>query len=105
MPQTQIADVIVPAEFTAYQIENSLVSTALFQSGVAIRNGEMESQLQAGAQSFTVPFWSDLGDVEADITNDVRRSSQRLRRLPQQSKLSASPSSIKAGVRCRWRPN
>jgi hypothetical protein len=30
MAQTQIADVIVPAEFTAYQVENSLVSTALF---------------------------------------------------------------------------
>lgn len=62
MAQTQIADVIVPAEFTAYQVENSLVSTALFLSGVAVPNGEMASQLQAGAQSFSVPFWSDLGD-------------------------------------------
>ena len=33
MPVTQIADV-VPAEFTAYQVENSLSSTALLQSGV-----------------------------------------------------------------------
>ena len=30
----------------------------------------MQAQLQAGAQSFTVPFWSDIPDVEADITND-----------------------------------
>jgi hypothetical protein len=36
MAQTQIADIIVPAEFTAYQVENSLVSTALFQSGVLV---------------------------------------------------------------------
>lgn len=70
MAQTQIADVIVPAEFTAYQVENSLVSTALFQSGVAVRNGEMGSQLQAGAESFSVPFWADAGENEADITND-----------------------------------
>lgn len=70
MAQTQLADVIVPAEFTAYQVENSMVSTALFKSGVAVKNGEMASQLQAGAQSFTVPFWSDLPDTEADITND-----------------------------------
>jgi len=70
MAQTQIADVIVPAEFTAYQVENSLVSTALFQSGVAVRNGEMASQLQAGAESFSVPFWADAGENEADITND-----------------------------------
>jgi hypothetical protein len=39
MAQTQIADVIVPAEFTEYQVENSLVSTALFQSGVVTQNG------------------------------------------------------------------
>ena len=70
MAQTQIADVVVPAEFTAYQVENSLISTALFQSGVAVRNGEMESQLQAGAEQFTIPFWGDIGENEADITND-----------------------------------
>jgi hypothetical protein len=67
---TRLADVIQPDEFTAYQVENSLVSTALFQSGVAVPNGEMSAQLNAGAESFTVPFWSDLPDVEADITSD-----------------------------------
>jgi hypothetical protein len=70
MPQTSLADVIQPDEFTAYQVENSIVSTALFQSGVAVPNGEMNAQLNAGAESFTVPFWSDLPDIEADITND-----------------------------------
>jgi hypothetical protein len=29
---TQIADIIVPEEFTAYIVENSLASIALFQS-------------------------------------------------------------------------
>jgi Major capsid protein 13-like len=70
MSVTQISDVVVPAEFTAYQVENSLVSTALFQSGVLVRNGEIDSQLQAGAEQFTVPFWKDLGENEADITSD-----------------------------------
>jgi hypothetical protein len=70
MAQVQITDVVVPAEFTAYQVENSMVSTALFQSGVALPNGEMAAQLQAGAEQFTVPFWSDIPDIEADITND-----------------------------------
>jgi hypothetical protein len=35
---TQIADVIVPSEFSAYVAENSLVSTALFDSGVLVKN-------------------------------------------------------------------
>jgi hypothetical protein len=67
---TQLADIIQPSAFTAYLVENSLLSTALYQSGVAIPNGEIASQLGAGAESFTVPFWNDLPDVEADITND-----------------------------------
>jgi cysteine synthase B len=51
MAQVQITDV-VPAEFTAYQVENSMVSTALYPSGVVLPNGEMQAQLNAGAQSF-----------------------------------------------------
>jgi hypothetical protein len=71
MAQTQLADVIIPAEFTAYQVENALVSTVLFTSGVAVRNGEMASQLQAGAQAFTVPFWSQMVLHRADVNNEV----------------------------------
>ena len=70
MVTTQLTDVIIPGEFTAYQVENSLVSTALSQSGVVANNAMIADQLQAGAESFTVPFWADLSDVEADITND-----------------------------------
>lgn len=50
---------------------NTLTNTAIFQSGVATINGEMASQLAAGALSFTVPFWKDPADgSEADITSD-----------------------------------
>ena len=38
MAQTQLTDVIIPDEFTAYQVENFLVSTALSQSGVVAHN-------------------------------------------------------------------
>ncbi|WP_263355270.1 hypothetical protein [Acidicapsa acidisoli] len=67
---TQIADIIVPEIFSAYVAENSLVSTALFQSGVLVRNNLMQQYLQAGAPSFTVPFWQDLPDTEANIGTD-----------------------------------
>lgn len=67
---TQISDVVVPAEFSAYVVENSLVSTALFQSGVLVPNSLIESQLAAGSTNFTIPFWGDLGENDPDITND-----------------------------------
>ena len=60
MPTTQLSDVIVPQEFTAYQIQNSMVSTAFCQSGVLVPNAEISRQLQTDSQSFTVPFWNDL---------------------------------------------
>ena len=70
MPTVQIADLIVPAEFTAYQVENSFVSSAFFESGVAITNGVIEDQLRAGATQFTVPVWNDLGDTEPNYSTD-----------------------------------
>lgn len=70
MAVTQLADVVIPDAFTLYEIENSIVSTALFQSGVLVKNNVIAQQLQAGAEIFTVPAWRDLGEVEADITND-----------------------------------
>ena len=67
---TQIQDVIVPQRFTNYIVENSLVSTALYESGVIVPNSLMASQLHAGAEFFTVPFWQDLPDTEANISSD-----------------------------------
>src|ERR1017187_385222 len=71
MAVTQIADVVVPAEFTEYQLEQSMISTALFASGVLVQNGLMASHLAKGSNNFTIPVWVDpAGASEADITND-----------------------------------
>lgn len=71
MAVTQIADIIVPVQFTQYQLEQSMISTALFASGVLVQNGLMASQLAKGSNNFTIPVWVDpAGASEADITND-----------------------------------
>lgn len=70
MATVQIADVIVPSEFTSYIVENSIEKSALVTSGIVTRNAAIDDQLQAGADSFTVPFWKDLADDEANIAND-----------------------------------
>ena len=70
MATTQLSDVIVPEVFSAYVVENSVEKSALVKSSVMARNQEMEEQLKAGADSFTVPYWKDLGDDEANIAND-----------------------------------
>lgn len=70
MAATQIADVIVPSEFASYIVENSVEKSALVQSGIVTRNALIDTQLRAGADSFTVPYWKDLADDEANITSD-----------------------------------
>lgn len=70
MAVTQIADVIVPANFTSYIVQNTMEKTALAESGVAVRNGVIIDNLTAGSKLFTVPNWFDLGNTEADVVSD-----------------------------------
>ena len=70
MATVRLSDVVVPDEFTSYVTENTAQKSALVQSGVMTRNARIEAQLRAGADSFTVPMWLDLGDQEANIVND-----------------------------------
>lgn len=70
MAVTRLTDVVVPEEFTRYIVQNTMEKTALVEAGVAVRNGEIEAQLIAGADAFTVPNWFDLGNEEADIVSD-----------------------------------
>ena len=70
MAVTQISDVIVPAEFSAYLVQDSIEKSALVASGIVTRNAAIDDQLKAGADSFSIPFWKDLGDDEANIVND-----------------------------------
>ena len=76
MPVTQLADVIVPEFFSEYMANNSMVSTALFQSGVLVPNPLMRAQLPMGGDILNVPAWNDLvspadpGGVDPNISTD-----------------------------------
>ena len=70
MAVTRLSDIIEPSAFTAYVVQNAMEKTALVQSGVAVPNAVIETQLKAGADSFSVPFWRDLGNEEANVVSD-----------------------------------
>jgi hypothetical protein len=77
MPVVQLADVIQPEFFSAYLAENSMTSTALYESGVLVANPLMEAEVSAGGNTVNVPFWGDLvspadpGGVDPNLSNDV----------------------------------
>ena len=70
MATVQISDVIIPAQFSDYVVQNTMEKTALVSSGVAVLNSAMAQQLQAGAESYSVPYWRDLPNDEANVVND-----------------------------------
>lgn len=70
MAVVRLSDVIEPEVFTDYMVQNTMTKTVFVQSGVATRNSMIADQLSAGAHSFTVPFWRDLSDTEADVVSD-----------------------------------
>ncbi|MFT3792086.1 MAG: hypothetical protein QM741_13650 [Rudaea sp.] len=67
---TRLSDVIVPIEFTSYVVANTAERTDFSTSGVMVPNDVITQQLGVGAESFTVPVWLDLGNTEANISND-----------------------------------
>ena len=70
MATVRLADVIVPETFTKYQVQNSVEKTDFWKSGALLNNAAIQEQLTAGANSFTIPYWLDLANTEADIAND-----------------------------------
>ncbi|BAP13793.1 hypothetical protein AS19_09420 [Alcanivorax sp. NBRC 101098] len=70
MSVTRLTDIIEPSKFTDYIVQNTMQSTVLVQAGIMTRNSVIAAQITAGAHSFTVPAWLDLGDDEANIIND-----------------------------------
>lgn len=70
MATTRLTDIIEPAKFTEYLTQNTMDRTALVEAGIIQRNAVIQAQLTAGADSFSVPFWNDLADDEANIVSD-----------------------------------
>tara|TARA_Y100000780_G_scaffold232359_1_gene262998 strand:+ start:5573 stop:6562 length:990 start_codon:yes stop_codon:yes gene_type:complete len=70
MATVRLSDIIEPAQFTNYIVQNTMQRTALAQSGVMTLNSVIGAQITAGADSFTVPMWLDLADDEANIVSD-----------------------------------
>ena len=65
-----ISDVVVPENFTTYVVDESTKRSAFLISGAATNNALLESKASMGGTTIQVPFWNDLGDDEANISDD-----------------------------------
>lgn len=65
MAKTLITDVVVPEIFLPYHIERTAAKSKLVQSGIVVRDAEMDGIASGGGKIAQMPFWTDLsGDSE-----------------------------------------
>ena len=60
MAKVQIIDVIEPKVFAPYVSLRTLKRSALFQSGIAVRDPRVDALARQGGRTFNMPFWNPL---------------------------------------------
>ena len=85
MAETKITNVVVPEVYSDYAMERSIYHSALYKSGIVVRDSVIDTNLNGGAKQFTTPFWKDLihpanmdevPDEEQNVATDNIEASQ-----------------------------
>lgn len=108
MAETKITNVVVPEVYTDYAIERSIYHSALYKSGIIVRDPLLDENLRGGARMFSNPFWKDLinpsqmdevpDEAQAVATDNIEASEFVVRRQMRVKKWGANDlSAILAG--------
>lgn len=70
-PVTLVADVVVPEIFTPYIQQLTEEKTRIIQSGIVVRDGELDGLLAGGGITFNTPSFKDLDNDADRISTDA----------------------------------
>jgi len=70
MALVQLSDIVEPRVFLDYQSVNTKEKTAFWDSGIVVSNPLLVQKANSGGKIVDVPFWKDLANVEANVSND-----------------------------------
>jgi hypothetical protein len=71
MATVRLSDVIIPEVYADYTTVNTLEKTALWESGVVVRDSSMDAKASSGGRILDMPFWRDIDPtVEPNISTD-----------------------------------
>ncbi len=70
MAAVRLSDIVEPAVFLDYQTSNTVEKTAFAESGIAVRTPVLDAKANSGGKIVDIPFWKDLSNEEANISND-----------------------------------
>src|ERR1035437_3938489 len=67
MAKTQLADIIIPAQFAAYVIQRTAEKSDLFLSGIVQANPDYDTRAAQGGTQVNMPHWNDLTGPPATV--------------------------------------
>ena len=92
MAKTQLADIIVPAQFAGYVLQRTAEKSDLFQSGIVIRTPDYDTRAALGGTQVNMPHWNDL--TGKDVVAAVRRLREKARLSTSASRLRILPCAL-----------
>jgi len=78
MAKTQIADIIVPAQFAPYVLQRTAEKSDLFQSGIVSRNPDYDDRAGRGGTQVDMPHWNDLTGNRQPLSDSSPLTAQKL---------------------------
>jgi hypothetical protein len=71
MSVVRLADAIIPEVYTSYSGVDSPELTAFYQSGIVVRNAQLDQLANNGGKTINMPFWKDIDQtVEPNYSTD-----------------------------------
>src|ERR1039457_4436724 len=78
MAKTQLADIIVPAQFAPYVLQRTAEKSDLFQSGIVVRNADYDARAGLGGTQVDMPHWNDLTGDRQPLSDSSPLTAQKL---------------------------
>jgi hypothetical protein len=78
MAKTQLADIIVPAQFAPYVLQRTAEKSDLFQSGIVVRSPDYDERAARGGTQVDMPHWNDLTGNRQPLSDSSPLTAQKL---------------------------
>jgi hypothetical protein len=71
MAKTQLADIIVPAQFAGYVLQRTAEKSDLVQSGIVTRTPDYDERAALGGTQVNMPHWNDLSGNRQPLSDSA----------------------------------
>ena len=78
MAKTQLADIIIPAQFAPYVLQRTAEKSDLFQSGIVTNTTDYNDRATQGGTQVNMPHWNDLSGNRQPLSDSAALTAQKI---------------------------